>query len=170
MCEVSRPELIAWIDGESRDSALERHVSGCPECQREAGRIRQLSRDIGEYCIAMSAERPARRRWWMIPVAAAAVILLATGLVWLRSSRQPAPPVVAVRPVIHPAVVRAGLSATPPEARHRSRRRRPMPPMYADIPGVLVVVNLEELLPPGAAPPGAVLVGKITFDDTRRNR
>jgi hypothetical protein len=167
MCEVSRTRLLAWVDGELEDSALESHVSGCPECLRETRRIAALSREITGYCIAMTAEHQSRG-WWWVPVAAAAIVLLATGLLWMRSSRQTAPPAAAVHLAVDapPLTVQPVTLTAPAKAKHRVHR--PSPPIYAGGPGVLVEVNLEELLPPGAAPPGARLVGNLVFDDTGR--
>lgn len=172
MCNVDRSQLIAWIDGESQDPAVQTHVRGCAECCREVERIRVLSRDIAGYCAAVGNDRPVRGRWWIAVAAAAAVVLLAVALAWLRTPSQPMP-----RPVTSQAVV-GPLPVVPPPAPVRAAATRPRPRIARPRPtpqqpfaesGVLVVLDLEQLLPPGAAPPGAVLVGNLTLSDSRSN-
>jgi len=167
MCDVPRSRLIAWIDGELDDVealAVKAHVSRCRQCRVETARIRALTSEIGEYCDFVGL--PRRRRPWIWVAACAAAVLLAAGLLWTRPHRTA--PVIAkaatvavepVAPVARPAAV-AATHATGP---HRVRRPPPRE-VQDEAPGVLVAVSLYELLPVGAAPPGAVLVGNLTFD------
>jgi Putative zinc-finger len=169
MCDLARSRLIAWMDGElegAEAEAVKTHAAACPECGEQLGRLRAISRDITDYCAAVSSEQQ-RRRWW-IPAAAAAALILAAGLVWMRE--QPAP-VTVVKLVVTPSVTVArnhGGTEVPRRLKSAPRRpRAPTPKLMATArgePGLTVVIRLDEVLPFGAAPPGAVLVGNVTFD------
>ncbi len=174
MCDTMRSRLIAWIDGElenDESAAVADHVAQCWECAREVRNIRALSRDIAEFCVSSVGSKP-RRYWIPAAIAAAAAIVLATGLVWTRvqqqtnvvttkqPTRQSAAPLLVARNAATPDV--------PPVKPAPARRRTPPRPAATVTevgkPGVTVVIPLDEVLPVGAAPPGALLVGNLTFD------
>ncbi len=169
MCDINRWRLIAWVDGElpvGEASAVKEHIGECAECRNEVRRVQALSRDIEQYCAAMAPASHSPARWW-IPVAAAALVLLAAGLI-STSKRVPVPVIIARAPVLaSPSPERAvdPIRITRPvrSRRHAPRRTNPVKASAGE-PGVLLVIPMDELLPVGAAPPGALLVGRLTLD------
>jgi anti-sigma factor RsiW len=169
MCDMARSRLIAWMDGELEGAEcgfVQDHIAACAECAHELRHLRTLSRDITGYCDAVGGEK--HRRYW-IPAAAAAAVVLATGLLWMRG--HPAKIQVADRLPSPPAVLVARTAVSTPPKRIQSARPRLRVPLRTvksvttrGEPGVTVVIPLDEVLPFGAAPPGAVLVGNLTFD------
>jgi anti-sigma factor RsiW len=166
---MARSRLIAWMDGELEDaesSLVKEHVDACTDCLEQLRRLRVLSREITGYCAAVGGEE--RRRYW-IPAAAAAAVVLAAGILWMTRT-QPEKIQVVTRLTSPPAVLvtRTAESAPVPLKSVPVRRRNPPRPAKAIMargePGVTVVIALDEVLPFGAAPPGAVLVGNLTFD------
>lgn len=168
MCDVERPRLIAWSDGELPEAEsllVKKHVGACADCGAELRRIKILSSEITSYCAAVGGEQ--RRKYW-IPAAAAAVVL-AAGLAWMRP--QPPKIPVAVRPpsISHALAARIVESPQAESTKPRAIVRRLRPRAVKTVAqkggaGLTVLIPLDEVLPFGAAPPGSVLVGNLTFD------
>lgn len=169
MCDLSRSQLMAWVDDEldgHEASVVAEHVEGCSACRSEVIRIRSMSRDIAEYTHAAAGLTP-RRNWRWVAVAAAAAVLLAAGLMWMRPRPVEPAPVVARKvdaPAVRiPARVEVVAAPKPRPVRRAVRAVTPRTP-ERDSPGVLVAIPIDQMLPVGAAPPGALLVGRMSFD------
>lgn len=173
MCEMPRAQLIAWLDRELDESELASvaaHVGVCEQCGEQVRQMRAVSEIVDEYCVEVGRERRSPH-WWAAAIAgAAAAIFIAAGLLWTRPARVPAPrPPIASTP--QRALTSESRSKAVFEARRVSKQRRAIKPVVRAKPlpqqslaALQVVIPLEEFLPIGAAPPGAVLVGNLTFD------
>lgn len=157
MCDFP---LVAWLDGELEGGEAEEiraHIEGCAKCREQVRRIRSVSATITEYSAERARLRRSRTMWWIAGTAAAAVIVAA--LLWTPRAPKTVP-VAAVRPAAVVEKPRAAVITPAPVRKVRLHATRPV----QQPAGVRVVVSLESLLPVGAAPPGAVLVGELILD------
>ena len=172
MCDLSGSQLIAWMDGELEDAdarTVAAHVQACTQCKRRVRQTRALSREIGEYSRA-AVGGGQRQNWWWMAGAAAAIALLAAGLAWMRQQPADVRPVARIavpKPQPAPRVEVAAVKVAPqprPKTVRRATRPAPAPVRFQEDPGVLVAIPVDEMLPVGAAPPGALLVGHMSFN------
>ncbi len=172
MCDLSGSQLIAWMDGELEDAdarSVGAHVRACAQCGERVRQTRTLSREISGYSQA-AVGGAQRQNWWWMAGAAAAIVLLATGLVWLRQRPADVRPVARIAVPTPPPAPRVGVAAVKeaPQARPQTARRvskpAPAPIRFQEEPGVLVAIPIDQMLPVGAAPPGALLMGHMSFD------
>lgn len=134
MCEMKRARLIAWIDGEL-DSAEAALVTAHVEaCEVCSRDVRAIRALTGEIGEYARAVAAPRPARWRWAPAAAAAAIVFAAALKLISV--PAPD--------GGAMVKA--------------------PEFSDPRIVPVAVPIQDLLPIGAAPPGAVLVGEMVLD------
>jgi anti-sigma-K factor RskA len=134
MCDIQRSQLIAWVDDELDPSRSALIEAHVNHCAECQAQVR-IIRDLTAGVAEYSrAMAEPRRPAWRWAPAAAAAAVLLAAAFELGD------------------VSRDGLRPTPSA------------PAYSDPHSLPVALALEDLLPIGAAPPGAVIVGELVLD------
>jgi hypothetical protein len=134
MCEIDRSQLIAWVDDELDSPRAALVESHVSGCAECQAHVRNIRELSAEVAEYAHALTAPPRPAWRWAPAAAAAAVLLATAFELGD-------VSGNRP----------LSIT-------------SAPAYSDPHSVSVAVPLQDLLPIGAAPPGAVIVGEMVLD------